>query len=89
MILENNRILHVARQPLQLIPLYSMFDCIDVNCIGQLSLDELEKFMTDNYKHFRKSDIQLLMQGIKNGVYRNINLEVFGECINPFEFGYY
>jgi hypothetical protein len=45
--------------------------------------------MADNNRHLRKSKINLLVQGIKNGAYRNINLEVFGECINPLEFDYY
>lgn len=88
--LEGIRLIRIAAKPLAQIPLWAMFNELDIYKIGYLSVEALQKFMQANHRPLIAKEARLLLDGIKqNGIYKYANLEVFGECVNPIELGFY
>jgi hypothetical protein len=88
-VLKRLRILEVARKELRSVAPYDAFLEIDYLRTGQLGVGELRRLLAAN--DFNVSDQQLyyLLHGLRRRCYRDVNLEVFCESLDPLEFGEY
>ena len=88
-ILKRFRIVEVIRKQLRYIQPYDAFEHIDYHKTGELGIPELRKLLFENDFNVTDKQLYYLLHGLRRRCYRDINLEVFCENLDPVEFGYY
>lgn len=83
------RILEVGRKQLKLIQPYDAFSHIDYLKTGHLGIGQLRKLFYDNDFNVTDRQLYYLLHGLRRRSYRDVNLEVFCENLDPTEFGFY
>ena len=87
--LKRFRIVEVIRKQLKYIQPYDAFEHIDNHKTGFIGIPELRKLFFDNDFNVNDQQLYYLLHGLRRRCYRDINLEVFCENLDPIEFGFY
>ena len=87
--LKRFRIVEVIRKQLKYIQPYDAFEHIDNYKTGFIGIPELRKLFFDNDFNVNDQQLYYLLHGLRRRCYRDINLEVFCENLDPIEFGFY
>lgn len=79
----------MARKQIRAIPPYDAFAEIDNFRSGLLSIGALRHFLQANDFNVTDKQLYYLLHGLRRRCYRDVNLEVFCENLDPLEFGEY
>jgi hypothetical protein len=79
----------VVRKQIKYIQPYDAFQQIDHHKTGFIGIPELRKFFFENDFNVTDQQLYYLLHGLRRRCYRDINLEVFCESLDPLEFGFY
>jgi Ca2+-binding EF-hand superfamily protein len=82
-ILKRFRILEVGRKQLKFIQPYDAFSHIDYLKTGHLGIGQLRKLFYDNDFNVTDRQLYYLLHGLRRRCYRDINMEVFCENLDP------
>lgn len=88
-VLKRLRILEVARKQVRAIAPYDAFAEIDQLRSGALGVGALRRFLQANDFNVTDKQLYYLLHGLRRRCYRDVNLEVFCENLDPLEFGHY
>ncbi len=79
----------MTRKQIRSIPAYDAFAEIDTFRSGLLSVGSLRRFLQANDFNVTDKQLYYLLHGLRRRCYRDVNLEVFCENLDPLEFGEY
>lgn len=86
-ILNRFRIIEVARKQVKYIQPYDAFEEIDYLKTGYIGIGELRRLFYENDFNVNDTELYYLLHGLRRRCYRDINLQVFCENLDPLEFG--